>query len=70
MFQVLAPTYEVTIVGLAIIGIGTAALLVASFSGAQKAALQSSRVAPNDMHAAISGTNQLITWGLIKIQMT
>ena len=54
-FQILAPSYELTIVGLCFLGIGTAALLVASFSGAQKAALQSLNVAPDDIYALISG---------------
>ena len=36
-------------------GIGTAALLVASFSGAQKAALESQNVSPDDVYSVISG---------------
>ena len=54
-FQVLAPQFEITIVGLALVGVGTAALLVASFAGAQKAALENLSITSNDIHAAISG---------------
>ena len=47
--------YEVTIVGLCLLGIGTAALLVASFSGAQKSALESISVTPDEIYALIAG---------------
>ena len=36
-------------------GIGSASLLVASFAGAQKSALESLPVAPDDIYAVISG---------------
>lgn len=44
-----------TVIGLCFLGIGTAALLVASFSGAQRAALESLSVEPDDVYAIISG---------------
>ena len=47
--------YEVTMVGLCLLGIGTAALLVASFSGAQKSALESISVTPDEIYALIAG---------------
>ena len=47
--------YEVTFVGLWLLGIGTAALLVASFSGAQKSALESISVTPDEIYALIAG---------------
>ena len=53
--QILAPSYELTIVGLILLGIGTAALLVASFSGAQKAAMAANPSSEEDIHAVISG---------------
>ncbi len=49
------PSYELTVLGLCFLGIGTAALLVASFSGAQRAALESLAVSPEDIYALISG---------------
>ena len=51
----MSPSYELTISGLVILGIGTAALLVASFSGAQKAAMEANTATENDIHAVISG---------------
>ncbi len=41
---VLAQSLTITIVGLGFLGIGTAALLVSSFAGAQKSALASLQV--------------------------
>ena len=38
-----------------LLGLGTAALLVASFSGAQKAAMEANKLSEDDIHAAISG---------------
>ena len=38
-----------------LLGLGTAALLVASFSGAQKAAMEANKLSEDDLHAAISG---------------
>lgn len=48
-------SYPLTVIGLAFLGIGTAAGLVASFSGAQKAALMKGGVDPKDVYPAISG---------------
>jgi MFS family permease len=48
-------SFEATIVGLGFIGVGTAALLVASFAGAQKSALESFEVTPDEIYAVISG---------------
>ena len=54
-FQTLQPIYEVTISGLCLSGIGTAALLVASFSGAQKSALENLSVTADDLYALMAG---------------
>ncbi len=49
------PNYPTLVVGLAFLGIGTAAGLVASFSGAQQAALVERDLPARDIYPAISG---------------
>ena len=55
MVDIIPQSYTATIIGLALLGIGTAALLVASFSGAQKSALESLPVTPDEIYSVISG---------------
>ncbi len=53
------PSYPLTVCGLAFIGIGTAASLVSSFAGAQKAALRDAVLPPADVYPAISGKRNI-----------
>ena len=50
-----APSYPLVVVGLAFLGIGTAAGLVASFAGAQRSAMMKEGVSSTEVYAAISG---------------